>query len=50
MLKFVILVAILLWIHSFFGNSAAGLSHDASHSTYFLSVITVLLIIIGFLS
>ena len=44
MLMFMILVATLLWIHSFFGDSA--LSHDSS---YFLSIITILLIMIGFL-
>lgn len=49
MLKFVILMTILLWIHSFFGHSASPGAYRSS-GIYFLSIAIVGLIIIGFLS
>lgn len=49
MLKFLILVAIILWIDGFFGHSGSvGTSLNTSINV--LSVIIVALILIGFLS
>lgn len=50
MLKFLILVAIILWIDGFFGHSESQVSSFKNTSINVLSVIIVALIIIGFLS
>ena len=49
MLKFLILVAIILWIDSFFGRSET-LENSSNYSINILSFIVVILIMIGFLS
>lgn len=50
MLKLLILVSILLWIHAFFGRSHPPESHYSGGSIYFLSMVIIVLIIVGFLS
>jgi hypothetical protein len=49
MLRFAILMAIILWIHSFFGHSNSSGVYRSS-SIYFLSIAIIGMIIIGFLS
>lgn len=50
MLKFLILVTIMLWIHDFFGHSDRPAPHLLGSSIYFLTIVIVILIIAGFLS
>lgn len=50
MLKLLILLSIMLWIHAFFGSSDPQESHYSGGSIYFLSMVIVVLIIVGFLS
>lgn len=50
MLKFLILVAIILWIDGFFGHSEIMGTSLKNTSINVLSVIIVTLILIGFLS
>jgi len=49
MLKFALLMAIMLWVYSFFGHSDSPGKYRSS-SIYFLSIAIIGLIIIGFLS
>lgn len=49
MLKFVLLMAMLLWIYGFFGHSDSGGKYRSA-GIYFLSIAIIGLIIIGFLS
>ena len=49
MLKLLILVSIMLWIHAFFDHSDDSGSYRSS-SIIFLSIVIIGLIMIGFLS
>lgn len=49
MLKFLILVAIMLWVDNFFGRSESS-EPSSNNSINILSAIIIVLIIIGFLS